>query len=64
MRGRPWSKDEENQLQQLVKDGKGFDEISSIMNASGGSLGMTQLGGSGRWRLSGQKTKMFGCPRA
>jgi hypothetical protein len=34
MRGRPWSKDEENQLQQLVKDGKGFDEISSIMGKS------------------------------
>jgi hypothetical protein len=34
MRGRPWSKDEENQLQQLVRDGKGFDEISSIKGKS------------------------------
>jgi len=34
MRGKPWSKDEENQLRLLVKEGKGFDEISSIMGKS------------------------------
>ena len=33
-RGRPWSNDEENQLRQLVKEGKNFDEISSIMGKS------------------------------
>jgi hypothetical protein len=34
LRGRPWSKDEETQLRQLVKEGKNFDEISSIMGKS------------------------------
>jgi hypothetical protein len=34
VRGRPWSNDEENQLRQLVKEGKNFDEISSIMGKS------------------------------
>jgi hypothetical protein len=34
MRGRPWSEDEEKLLRQLVKEGKGFDEISSIMGKS------------------------------
>lgn len=34
LRGKPWSKDEENQLRALVKEGKGFDEISSIMDKS------------------------------
>ena len=34
LRGRPWSNDEENQLRQLVKEGKNFDEISIIMGKS------------------------------
>ena len=34
LRGRPWSKDEETQLRQLVKEGRSFDEISSIMGKS------------------------------
>ncbi len=34
LRGKPWSIDEENQLRQLVREGKGFDEISSIMGKS------------------------------
>ena len=34
LRGRPWSNDEENQLRQLIKEGKNFDEISIIMGKS------------------------------
>ncbi len=34
MRGKSWSNDEENQLRQLVNEGKSFDEISSIMGKS------------------------------
>ena len=34
MRGKPWSEDEEKQLRQLAKEGKSFDEISSIMGKS------------------------------
>jgi hypothetical protein len=34
MRGKPWSKNEEKLLRQLVEEGKSFDEISIIMGKS------------------------------